>query len=130
MIGTTYGGDGVQTFNLPNLQGRFPIHQGSGFVIGQMAGNETVTLTPQQLPAHSHAALGSEEGNQLSPENGFFSTDPGGNTAAYNDASTSNSQMAGTMLNASGNSLPHDNVQPFLVINYIISLFGVFPTQN
>jgi len=129
LIGTTYGGDGQQTFQLPDLQGRFPVHQGSGFVIGQKAGTETVTLTTNQMPAHRHNAVGSEVGSQLSPENGFFSTDPSGNTAAYNDA-TDNSQLAGSLLNSAGGSQPHDNMQPFLVINYIISLFGIYPSQN
>src|SRR6476660_9506887 len=90
LIGTTYGGDGQQTFALPNLQGRFPIHQGSNFVIGQLAGNETVTLISSQMPAHRHTAVGSETASQLSPENGVWSTDPGGNTAAYNEANDNN----------------------------------------
>ena len=129
LIGTTYGGDGQSTFALPNLQGRFPIHQGPGFVIGQIAGTEQVTLTQQQLPAHRHTANGAEGGNQLSPENGFWSTDPGGNTAAYNTASDG-SEMAGSLINPAGGNQPHDNMQPFLVINYIISLNGIYPTQN
>ena len=134
LIGTTYGGDGQNTFALPNLAGRIPIHQGTGpglsnQVIGQLGGSENVTLTTGQLPVHSHTAACSDSGaDQVTPGGNFWSTDPGGNTAAYNN--TSNKQMAATAVGNSGGGQAHDNMQPFVVIDYIISLFGIFPSQN
>lgn len=132
LIGTTYGGDGQQTFALPNLQGRAPIHQGNGFIIGQSNGVESVTLTVDQLPAHNHLARASGGGDVVSPANAVWSTDPGGNTAAYTAPMASPPAMSG---NAIGNSnanptQSHDNMQPYLAVNYIISLFGIFPSQN
>ena len=128
LIGTTYGGDGENTFALPDLRGRFPLHQGNSFVIGQRAGGETVTLTTSQLPAHNHAAKASGGGNFVSPQNAFWSTDPGGGTAAY--TSTAAGAMSGNAIGVNGIAQPHDNRQPFLAVNFIISLFGVFPSQS
>ena len=129
LIGTTYGGDGQNTFALPDLQGRFPVHQGPGFTLGQQGGTETVALTTAQLPQHAHPAICSSGGGNSGPPVGkFWSTDPLGNTAAYTAAS--NTQMAAGAIGPTGSSQPHDNMQPFLVINFIISLFGVFPSQN
>jgi len=133
LIGTTYGGDGQETFALPDLRGRFPNHQGQGpglssYTIGEMTGTESVTLTVPQLPAHSHQANAGAGGNDVSPAGNLWSTDANGNTAAYSN--TSNTVMAAGAIGPAGGSQPHDNVQPFLVINFIISLFGVFPTQN
>jgi microcystin-dependent protein len=128
LIGTTYGGDGVQTFGLPNLQGRFPLHQGGGFVIGQSGGSETVILTASQLPSHIHTAIAASEGNSVSPQGAFWSTDPGGNTAAY--TSPENGAMRADAIGAGSVAQGHDNMQPFLAINFIIALFGVFPSQN
>lgn len=134
LIGTTYGGDGQTTFALPNLASRVGLHQGAGpgltpRAIGESGGAENVTLSSQHLPAHSHAALGSSTGaNQLSPVGGFWSTEPGGNTAAYSN--TAGSQMAATAIGTAGGGQPHDNVQPFLAINFIIALQGIFPSQG
>jgi microcystin-dependent protein len=129
LIGTTYGGDGQLTFGLPDLRGRVPIHQGAGFVIGQSSGTETVTLTANQLPPHSHGAVASGSGDQVSPKDGFWSSDPGGNTAAYIAANTDT--MATNAIGRNDPSAqPHDNLQPFLAVSYIISLFGIFPSQN
>lgn len=130
LIGTTYGGNGQQTFALPNFSGRFPVHQGNGFVIGQSAGQETVTLTASQLPIHTHAAKASGAGNVVSPSNAVWSTDPYGNTAAYTPPPTPPSSMAMNAINPAGGGQPHDNMQPFLAVNFIISLFGVFPSQS
>jgi microcystin-dependent protein len=135
LIGTTYGGDGVQTFALPNLQSRFPMHQGTNpqsgvtVVIGERSGTETVTLTVNQLPAHAHPAIcSSGGGDSETPVHNFWATDPMGNTAAYTTAF--DSQINQSAIGTTGGSQPHDNMKPFLVINFIISLFGIFPTQT
>jgi len=134
LIGTTYGGDGTSTFALPNLEGRFPVHQGNGAgltprIIGQTFGVETVTLTSQEIPAHSHtAACAAGGGNVAGPSGAFWSTDPQGNTAAYNESG--GSAMAAGALGNTGGGQPHDNRQPFLAVNFIISLFGIFPVQG
>jgi microcystin-dependent protein len=134
LIGTTYGGDGINTFNLPNLQGRIPFHQGSNgssgsLVIGQISGSENVTLTTNQLPAHTHplvAAQGVNSGTQPSPSGGLWA----GSTLEQFSTETPADSMDPSAILASGGGQPHDNVPPFLVVNFIISLFGVFPSQN
>jgi microcystin-dependent protein len=130
LIGTTYGGDGVQTFALPNLQGRVPIHQGSGFVLGQIAGSETVSLTSQQIPAHNHGTT------QCSSKAGTTGTPAAGAIWAvsakgqlYNNNAPSVNMASGAFASA-GSGQPHENRQPSLAINYIIALQGIFPTQN
>jgi microcystin-dependent protein len=132
LIGTTYGGDGQTTFALPNLQGRFAVHQGSNGssnrIIGEIDGSETVTLNSSQMPSHTHTAVGSGSGNLASPANAFWSTDPGGNTAAYNEAG--GSAMSGSALLPVGSGQPHDNRQPYLGVTFIIALQGIFPSQN
>jgi len=129
LIGTTYGGDGVQTFALPNLQSRFPMHQGNGFTLGEQGGTETVTLTTAQIPFHAHPAIcSSGGGNSGTPVGNFWATDPMGNTAAYTTAT--DSQILASAIGTTGGSQPHENMKPFLVINFIISLFGVFPSQT
>jgi microcystin-dependent protein len=129
LIGTTYGGDGQSTFALPNLQSRFLMHQGNGFTLAEQGGTETVTLTVQQLPAHAHPAIcSSGGGNSGTPVGNFWSTDPMGNTAAYTTAF--DSQINQSAIATTGGSQPHDNMKPFLVINFIISMFGVFPSQT
>lgn len=126
LIGTTYGGDGQSTFAIPDLQGRIPIHQGPGYVIGQLAGVETVTLTTSTIPAHSHSVLAnSADASVNNPSNVVFAAS--GQNKTYSDvAPTSGMSMA---TNLAGGSQPHDNMQPFLVCNWLIALFGVFPTQ-
>lgn len=130
LIGTTYGGDGQATFQLPDLRGRFPIHQGNGLVIGEIAGTETVTLTTQELPGHTHGAVASGAGNVVSPQNAYWSTDPFGNTAAYTTPTATPPNMNANAIGNTGGSQPHENRQPYLAVNFIISLFGVFPTQT
>src|SRR4051794_10074169 len=133
LLGTTYGGDGQETFNLPNLNGRVPMHQGTGkdsinYVIGESGGTESVTLTTQQIPSHSHAFLASKgPGNNNSPTGNVT-----GESAAvkiyFADAPvTPTNTQAVTPV---GGSQPHENMQPYLCVSYIISLFGIFPTQN
>jgi microcystin-dependent protein len=128
LIGTTYGGDGQTTFALPNLQSRVPVHVGPGFALGQSGGAETVTLTTSQIPAHSHvpqadsgvATLASPAANVWAANNTL--------TPYLNGAPTDN--MASTAIGSTGGSQPHDNMVPFLVINFILSLFGIFPSQT
>jgi microcystin-dependent protein len=127
LIGTTYGGDGQTTFALPDLQGRIPMHNGNGFVIGEKGGAESVTLTTNQIPAHNHAASVSSLG--------AVSRDPAGhvwaawNSKQFSDQPSDGAMNPGAIANAGG-SQPHDNMVPFVVINFIISLFGIFPTQT
>lgn len=127
LIGTTYGGDGQTTFALPDLRGRIPIHQGNGFVLAQNAGEETVTLTVSQIPAHNHAAqANSAPGTQSSPAGGVWANS---SLDQFSTAAPSAAMAAGA-LGVAGGSQPHDNMVPFLAVNFIISLFGVFPSQN
>ena len=127
LIGTTYGGDGQSTFALPNLSGRVPIHMGNGFVTGQMAGEETVTLTVQQIPTHNHVPRAdSNGGTQTGPGGGVWAASTNSPYAAPPTAS----QMAADATQATGGSQPHDNMIPFLAINFIISLFGIFPSPT
>ena len=126
LIGTTYGGDGQQTFNVPDLQGRVPVHQGAGFIIGQKSGVESVTLTSNQMPVHSHTPLASTNGGGNVPQGQL----PGkGSSPVYVSPAAVDTPMNPVMIAQVGGSQPHDNMQPFLVMNWIISLFGIFPTQ-
>jgi microcystin-dependent protein len=129
LIGTTYGGDGQSTFALPNLQSRVPIHVGPGFVLGQAGGTESVTLTINQIPSHTHVPQANNAaGNQVSPQNGVWaSTNPSLNQYS-NVAPTLN--MDPGALGQTGGSQPHDNMVPFLAVNFILSLFGIFPQQS
>ncbi|HEV7675253.1 MAG TPA: tail fiber protein [Candidatus Angelobacter sp.] len=129
LIGTTYGGDGQTTFALPDLQSRIPIHVGPGFALAQNGGVETVTLTTNQIPAHNHApACNSAPGTQTGPLNGVWaSTSPSLNQYS-NVAPTLN--MDPGAIGPAGSSQPHDNMVPFLAINFILSLFGIFPSQT
>lgn len=126
LVGTTYGGDGVNTFALPNLQSRIPVHQGSGYPLGSMGGVEQVALTQQQLPVHSHQANAATSGNPQAGPAGNVWRDFG--ISSYS-TSAPNATMNPTALTASGGGQPHDNMPPYLVINFIISLFGIWPTQ-
>jgi microcystin-dependent protein len=128
LIGTTYGGDGQETFNLPNLASRVPVHRGSGFVIGQTGGVETVTLTVQQIAAHSHAMLATSSiSNQTSPANNVVAQSSTGKLYVE-DTPTAN--LSNIVVSPVGGNQPHNNLQPYLCINFIISLFGIFPSQT
>lgn len=134
LIGTTYGGDGQETFNLPNLQSRVPIHQGQGpgtssYSLGESGGVESITLTTNQIPIHTHAALCSAVGgNSSNPAGGAWAVS---DTTQYANAAP-DTQMGNPPIPAgsAGGSQPHDNMIPFLCISYIISLFGIFPSPN
>jgi microcystin-dependent protein len=142
LIGTFYGGDGINTFALPNLQGRVPIHQGTGpglspYTIGQQTGTTQVTLTAAQMPTHQHTvtAMSIPTGgvvdrvaiptsnsylSESQPPNGVYATAPSSLLA----------QFSANAISSNGGSLPHDNMQPYLVLNFCIALFGIFPTQS
>jgi microcystin-dependent protein len=132
LIGTTYGGDGQQTFALPDLRGRVPIHMGQGaggsnYVIGQKAGSETVTLTVVQIPAHAHVPnANSNHGTATTPTGNVWA----GSADFSQYAAGSTGNMAAGAVNLTGGSQPHDNRLPYLSINFIISLFGIFPSQG
>ena len=131
LIGTTYGGDGQSTFALPDLRGRVPIHFGNGFTLAESGGVEQVTLTQVQMPQHNHPAQANGGGDVVSPTNAYWSTDPGGNTAAYvTGANGPTGKMATDAILATGGSQPHTNFQPYLCVDYIISMFGIFPSQT
>jgi microcystin-dependent protein len=128
LIGTTYGGDGQTTFALPDLQSRVPIHVGPGFAQGQSGGVESVTLTTSQIPAHSHVPqCFAAAGNQNKPNSGVWASST---PATYFGDTAPNVIMDPAAIGPSGGSQPHDNMVPFLVINFILSLFGIFPSQT
>jgi microcystin-dependent protein len=130
LIGTTYGGDGESTFALPDLRGRVPIHQGNGFILAETGGVETITLTVSQIPAHSHPALGLRgAGNSRSPVGAVRSGSDIGTPYQTGAPDAALSASANTTT-AVGGSQPHDNVQPFLCVSFIISLFGIFPSPT
>ena len=131
LLGTTYGGDGQMTFALPDLRGRVPVHQGAlngtPFTIGQSGGEEAVTLTTNQIPAHSHIPQAfASQGNQASPANNVWGATPLNLYSAANPGVS----MSPAAVGQAGGSQPHENMIPFLAVNFIISLFGIFPTQN
>jgi microcystin-dependent protein len=135
LIGTTYGGDGQETFNLPNLASRVPIHMGTGpsgttYQIGEMTGTEQETLTVQQIATHTHQAIASTNAaNSNSPTNQLPALTQASTITAYGTDSPL-VVLSSNALSPVGGSQPHENLQPYLCINFIISLFGVFPSQT
>jgi microcystin-dependent protein len=135
LIGTTYGGDGQQTFNLPDLRGRVPLHWGTDsatgttYQIGEQAGVESLTLVTQQMPSHNHLLMATNaQGAQ---------TNPGGNLLANSQGTfqpyiqeSPDGNLNGNSLQPDGGNQPHENRQPFLCVNFIISLFGIFPSPT
>lgn len=128
LIGTTYGGDGQSTFALPDLRGRLPLHQGNSFVLAETGGSEQITLTVNQIPAHSHALLASLNNATAASPTGNV-TGQVGATQIYREVPPA-SPMAAQAVSSVGGSQPHDNLQPYLCIDFIISLFGIFPSQT
>ena len=133
LIGTTYGGDGANTFALPDFRGRAPVHQGQGsglsaYVIGERIGSESVTLIASQYPAHSHPVSASTAAaTQASPGGNL----PGaGATMAIYSSSAPNVMFNAAAVSASGGSQPHSNLQPFLCLSFVIALEGIYPSQN
>jgi microcystin-dependent protein len=128
LIGTTYGGDGQSTFALPDLRGRLPIHQGNGFILAETGGAEEITLTATQIPAHSHPMLCAA----------LVANDPNPNAKVLGESSATSlfqsgapaAAMAPQSIGSTGGSQPHTNFQPYLCVNFIISLFGIFPSPT
>ena len=128
LIGTTYGGDGQSTFALPDLRGRIPIHQGNGFILAETGGAEEITLTVNQIPAHAPALLASTaSGQQSSPANLLLGAVTG---ADIYSGDTPLVNMSPQAISAVGGSQPHTNFQPYLCVDFIISLFGIFPSPT
>jgi len=129
LLGTMYGGDGQNTFGLPDLRGRVPVHAGTGFIQGQIAGTESVTLSSAQIPAHSHTMLASNDIPTL--------TSPAGNVTGqaaskiYRNGTPSVSLIGSSTTSVAGGSgQPHENLQPYLCVNFIIALEGIYPSRN
>jgi microcystin-dependent protein len=135
LLGTTYGGNGTTTFALPNLQGRVPVHQGSNgtsnHVIGASAGVENIALTVNNLPSHNHPANCSmTQGTNVSPAKSYWSEVKQGGTALPSYSVTTNAEMASSAIGATGGNVPVSVVQPYLCINFIIALQGIYPSQG
>jgi microcystin-dependent protein len=130
LIGTTYGGDGQETFALPDLRGRIPLHQGNGFILAETGGAEEITLTVTQIPAHAHPGLATNSvGNSTSPAGKVLAAGSVVSTQPYGtDAPTST--LSPQTIGPAGGSQPHTNFQPYLCVDFIISLFGIFPSQT
>jgi microcystin-dependent protein len=141
LLGTTYGGNGTTTFALPNLQGRVPINQGTGlglspYTIGQSSGSESITLLPNQMPAHNHLmGVSNLPGAVADPTNAIMAQ---GNSGAGRSpvlvsdyvSTAATGTLAPTAIAPSGGNQPHSNIQPFLCINFIIALTGIFPSRS
>lgn len=128
LIGTTYGGDGQSTFALPDLRGRLPIHQGNGLNFAETGGVEEVTLTTSQIPVHNHAFLASQAtGVSNNAINNVVASSP---SVDLFYASSADATMNAQSLTPKGGSQPHTNMQPYLCVDFIISLFGIFPSQT
>lgn len=127
LIGTTYGGDGQSTFALPDMRSRIPLHQGNGFILAETGGVEEVTLTSSQIPAHSHAWVASSApGTGPNPEASVLAASA--TDRVYSD--TTGAALASSSVGAVGGSQPHSNMQPYLCVSFIISLFGIFPSPT
>jgi microcystin-dependent protein len=131
LIGTTYGGDGQSTFALPDLRGRLPIHQGNGFILAETGGAEEITLTVAQIPAHTHPLLATIDAASVTAPGPavVFARSLAATITAYgsdNPSTNLNPQAVGSV----GGSQPHTNFQPYLCVDFIISLFGIFPSPT
>src|SRR5882724_597455 len=125
ILGTTYGGDGRVNFGLPNLQGRVPVHVGNGISLGQRGGEATHTLNLSEMAQHAHTPVGSSNTASLDAPGNLWCKD-----ANQPFRHTSNVQMNPASVLPTGGSQPHENLSPYLVLNFIISLQGIFPSQN
>ncbi|MGA8818829.1 MAG: tail fiber protein [Xanthobacteraceae bacterium] len=141
ILGTTYGGDGLQTFGLPNLQGRMPVHVGNGIVLGQLAGETAHTLNIGEIPTHTHflaadpAAASSDTpdpagGKALAQSSGSGGSPPAPFAANIYSSAGANSNLNPACVSFTGGNQPHDNMSPYLVLNFIVALQGIFPSRN
>ncbi len=128
LIGTTYGGDGQSTFALPDLRGRIPIHQGNGFILAETGGAEEITLTPNQIPAHNHVLLASSALATTNSPVGAVYAESGTLNMYIEDVANAN--FGSSAIGAVGGTQPHTNFQPYLCVDFIISLFGIFPSPT
>lgn len=132
LLGTTFGGNGITNFALPNLQSRAPIHFGQGpglssYLLGQAGGQENQTLISTEMPAHTHQAMGTANvADQTYPPGNTWAG--GGSSSGYSNAA--NGAMAAASVSNAGGNQPHPNMSPFLVVNYSIALIGIFPSRN
>ena len=126
LIGTTYGGDGQNTFALPDLQSRMPVHQGSGYTLGQAGGVETVTLNGNQNPAHSHQPMAAAVATSQSPGSNFWASYANNSYSSQPPAAP----MAANALNLAGGNQPHENMSPYQVINFIVATEGIYPSPS
>jgi len=132
LLGTTYGGDGRVNFALPNLQGRIPNHVGDGFTLGEVGGEQSVTLIQTEMPVHSHGALGASGTGQNSPVGNAWASGLKTGPSVYTPSGTQNNDVAMNplALAISGGSQPHNNMMPFLTLNFCIALQGIFPPRT
>jgi len=134
LLGTTYGGDGIQTFALPDLRGRRIVGAGQGlglsnYVVGQTGGVENVTVLINQIPSHTHPVSASMAvGTALTPTGNYWASQT--STNLYSNAPTSTANLASQAIGLSGGNQPHNNISPYLALNYIIAMEGIFPSQN
>jgi microcystin-dependent protein len=128
LLGTTYGGDGISNFGLPDLRGRAPVHQSSSFAVGQSAGVEQVVLTTSELPAHTHYAhVQPAKGETGNPENQYWAQST---TTTYTSTTTPHSPMNESAVSGIGGNRPHNNMMPFTTISFMISTWGIFPAES
>lgn len=128
LLGTTYGGDGRVNFALPDLRGRTPIHMGDGFIQGQRGGETSHTVNQSEMPQHTHMVYGTKNTpNSKEPQNKLWAPSTAN---PYSNALTNAGTMSPTSVTATGGSQPHENMQPYLALNFIIALQGIFPSQN
>jgi len=128
LIGTTYGGDGESTFALPDLRGRVPIHQGNGFILAETGGAEEITLTVAQIPVHTHSLLATMAvGTAASPQGSVLAASGSANVYRPGPGAVA---LANQTVGSVGGSQPHTNFQPYLCVDFIISLFGIFPPPS
>jgi microcystin-dependent protein len=126
LLGTTYGGDGRVNFGLPNLQGRVPIHMGGGFVLGEQGGETAHTLNVSELPAHTHlVTTGASAADQTSPAGNYVAP-----SARAGFAPSPNGVLLAGSVSSVGGGQPHENLSPYLVLNFVIALQGIFPSQS
>jgi microcystin-dependent protein len=127
LLGTTYGGDGRNTFALPNLQGRTPVHSGNGFSVGQLGGEAAHTLSVAEVPTHTHAAYATAtDADSFVPTDNYL----GGAANTYGSATNLTTISPSTIGNSAGSGQAHNNMQPYLVLNFCIALQGIYPSQN